>query len=40
MTLDLEGGGHGHGGDHPFNQGGIHFPRGKPFGGEFKFDFN
>ena len=34
MTLDLEGGGHGHGrgGDHPFNQGGIHFPGGNPFG--------
>merc|ERR1711973_101916 len=37
--LDPEGGG----GDHPFRQGGFHFPGGNPFGGgpfQFKFHFN
>jgi len=37
--LDPEGGGR----DHPFNQGGFHFPGGNPFGGgpfQFKFHFN
>ena len=33
----------GNGGDHPFRQGGFHFPGGNPFGGgpfQFKFHFN
>merc|ERR1712243_260037 len=37
--LDPEGGQ----GDHPFRQGGFHFPGGNPFGGgpfQFKFHFN